>query len=86
MFSSLPRKEPLFRSKRDIEGLVMAQDVSMIGIHADEVGWMRLLVSLLRHPDPNVPELARQALVYVLNTAGTRTGAPPDERASAVGA
>jgi len=37
----------------------------MIGIEPDELAWLRLLVSLLRHPDPVVPELARQALLYL---------------------
>lgn len=63
----------------------MAQNVSLIGIQAEELGWLRLLVSLLRHPDPNVPELARQALLYVVGTAGRGTSAPPRERTSAVG-
>lgn len=64
----------------------MAQNLSMIGLEADELRWIRLLVSLLRHPDPNVPELARQALLYVVDSAGNCTGVPPEERPSAVGA
>ena len=43
----------------------MAKTVPIIGVDPEELRWMRLLVSLLRHPDPNVPELARQALLYV---------------------
>jgi hypothetical protein len=42
----------------------------MIGIHPEELAWMRLLVSLLRHADPRVPELTRQALLYVAETSG----------------
>jgi len=41
----------------------------MIGLHADEIEWVRLLVSLLRHADPLAPELARQALEYVQTVA-----------------
>ncbi len=41
----------------------------MIGLDASEVEWIRLLVKLLRDPDPLVPELARQALEYVHNVA-----------------
>jgi len=49
----------------------------MIGIQTSELRWMRLLVSLLRHPDPTVPELTRQALVYLTETATTRDCAQP---------
>ena len=38
---------------------------SMIGLRPDEVEWVRLLVTLLRRPDPLTSELARQALEYV---------------------
>jgi hypothetical protein len=37
----------------------------MIGLERGEIEWVRLLVKLLRHPDPLTPELARQALEYV---------------------
>jgi hypothetical protein len=37
----------------------------MIGLHTGELRWVRMLVSLLRHPDPAVAELTRQALLYV---------------------
>lgn len=37
----------------------------MIGLAAHELPWVRLLVSLLRHPDPVVGEVARQALEYL---------------------
>jgi len=50
----------------------MAKTVSLIGIDATELRWMRLLLSLLRHPDPNVPELAREALVYMADAASRR--------------
>jgi hypothetical protein len=42
----------------------------MIGIETDELAWIRMLVTLLRHPDPSVPELARQALLYLTDAAG----------------
>jgi hypothetical protein len=47
----------------------IARTVSIIGIEPDELGWIRLLTSLLRHPDPVVPELARQALLYLQGSA-----------------
>jgi hypothetical protein len=50
----------------------MAKTVPMIGIDAGELRWIRILVTLLRHPDPNVPELAHQALVYMAETAAKR--------------
>ena len=43
----------------------MAKTVQMIGLESAELGVIRTLVGLLRHPDPRVPELARQALSYV---------------------
>jgi len=42
---------------------------SMIGLSSEEIEWVRLLVTLLRHPDPLAPELARQALEYVETVA-----------------
>ena len=50
--------------------------VPVIGVHPDELPWLRLLVALLRHPDPVVPELARQALLYLQNAAGESSEAP----------
>jgi hypothetical protein len=47
----------------------MASTVPIIGIQPDELPWMRLLVTLLRHPDPVVPELAHQALLYLQNAS-----------------
>ena len=45
----------------------------MVGIHEQELRWLRLLTSLLRHPDPLVPEFARQSLLYVAENAGARS-------------
>ncbi len=50
--------------------------VPIIGIQPDELPWLRLLVTLLRHPDPVVPELARQALLYLQNAAGQNPRGP----------
>ena len=47
----------------------MAQTLPIIGIDPEELPWMRLFVLLLRHPDPVVPELARQALLYLEKSA-----------------
>jgi hypothetical protein len=47
----------------------MPQKLSVIGLCPDELPWMRMLVGLLRHPDPTVPELARQALLYLSRPA-----------------
>ena len=43
----------------------MAKTLSVIGIDPRELHWIRTLVQLLRHPDPGIPELARQALIYL---------------------
>jgi hypothetical protein len=63
----------------------MTQNVSMIGINANELRWIRTLVQLLRHPDPSVPELTRQALLYMSEAAGRAavSPAPSPTRASA---
>ena len=50
----------------------MAQTVPVIGIEPAELHWIRMLVLLLRHPDPVVPELTRQALLY-LESAASKT-------------
>jgi hypothetical protein len=53
----------------------MAGTLTIIGIQPDELAWIRLLVQLLRQPDPVVPELARQALLY-LEASAARSGTP----------
>jgi hypothetical protein len=54
----------------------MADTVTMIGISAAELRWVRTLVQLLRHPDPSVPELTRQALVYMMDAAARTSHEP----------
>jgi hypothetical protein len=49
----------------------MAKTV-LIGVEPPELQWLRALIALLRHPDPSVPELARQALVYLTEAAARR--------------
>ena len=49
--------------------------VPVIGLDAGELPWVRSLVSLLRHPDPLVGELTRQALDYLTNSAVQRSAA-----------
>lgn len=44
-------------------------NLCMIGLAAGEMQWLRLLLSLLRHPDPVVAEVAQQALRYVEGVA-----------------
>ncbi|HUB34671.1 MAG TPA: hypothetical protein VMA31_16660 [Bryobacteraceae bacterium] len=48
----------------------MPKTVPVIGIQPHELRWLRMLVFLMRHPDPSVPELARQALLYLREAAG----------------
>ena len=50
----------------------MRTELSVIGVEREELRWLRTLVWLLRHPDPTVPELARQALLYLTGAAGTK--------------
>ena len=51
----------------------MTKTVTVIGIDPSELAWIRVLTALLRHPDPIVPELTRQALRY-LEAAAVRSG------------
>jgi hypothetical protein len=51
----------------------MDKTVPIIGIEPGELRWIRILVSLLRHPDPSVPELTRQALIYLSDASANRT-------------
>jgi len=44
-------------------------NVSMIGLDPREIAWIRLLLSLLRHPDPVVGEVSREALHYLEGVA-----------------
>ena len=50
----------------------MDKTVPILGIEPSELRWIRILVSLLRHPDPSVPELARQALIYLSASSADR--------------
>jgi len=43
----------------------MANTTSVIGLDTSELQWVRLLLWLLRHPDPATAELTRQALLYI---------------------
>jgi hypothetical protein len=53
-----------------LETLVLTdKTVPVIGVEPDELRWVRLLILLLRHPDPSMPELARQALLYLKDAA-----------------
>ena len=55
----------------------MGQTVPVIGVETIELRWIRMLIALLRHPDPSVPELARQALLYLTEAAGKREASQP---------
>ena len=50
----------------------MPKTLSVIGIDPQELHWVRNLIQLLRHPDPSIPELARQALIYLTRSAEER--------------
>ena len=47
----------------------MSPTTAMIGIRPEELRWIRMLLALLRHSDPGMPELARQALLYLAQSA-----------------
>jgi hypothetical protein len=62
-------EKPDFAEETVSEGNTLTSPVSMIGIEPSELQWIRILVSLLRHPRPGMPELARQALQYLARSA-----------------
>jgi hypothetical protein len=49
-----------------------AEKLVMIGLRPEEDAWVRMLVGLLRNPDPVVGELTRQAMIYLADAAGKR--------------
>jgi hypothetical protein len=56
----------------------MAHATYAIGLEAEELPAVRLLVALLRHPDPLVGELAHEALRYLQDTAAERSQSAPE--------
>jgi hypothetical protein len=56
----------------------MANTVSIIGVDPEELAWIRLVIGLLRHPDPGVPELVRHALMYLADTSDQFPTPAPD--------
>jgi len=60
----------------------MKGQIGMIGLEPHELECVRSLVRVLRHPDPVVAELARQALAYLDNVASKSSGKPPPDRAA----
>lgn len=55
------------------------ENVCMIGLEPREIQWLRLVIALLRHPDPVVGEVAREALRYL---EGVAARANPSRAAS----
>jgi hypothetical protein len=55
----------------------VAKLVNIIGVQPEELRWLRLVVDLLRHPDPGVAQLTSCALLYVQQMAGQRAKADP---------
>ena len=48
----------------------MPQTTAILGISPEELQSIRMLGALLRHSDPSLTELARQALLYLSHSAG----------------
>jgi hypothetical protein len=47
----------------------VSKQISVIGVEPDELRWIRTLIFLLRHPDSGMPELTREALLYLVESA-----------------
>ena len=74
--SHLPSEKAAVSAEKNLGGSALSKPVSMIGIEPDELRWVKILISLLRHPNPGIPELARQALQYLVQAANQRTPPP----------
>ena len=61
------------RVDMSIQSAPMPRSVHMIGVEPAELPWLRELIHLLRHPDPAVPELTRQAMRYLQAAAARHT-------------
>jgi hypothetical protein len=57
--------------------------VHVIGVSPAELPALRLMIALLRHPDPSIGELARQALLYLQEVAARSGSAQPEKTGSA---
>jgi hypothetical protein len=67
---------PAFAEK-NLGGIAVSNKISVIGVEPHELRWIRMLVSLLRNPDPGTPELARQALLYLVKASAERETVKP---------
>lgn len=56
----------------------MAKTVSMIGVDPGELPWLRMLLFLLRHPDPLIAEMVRQAMLYLARNAHEQARPVPE--------
>ncbi len=75
-----PLQDPALGVEERVETLVLVdKTVFVIGVEPNELRWIRMLIWLLRHPDPGTPELARQALLYLTDTAVKRVFSPSDD-------
>jgi hypothetical protein len=63
----------------------MAKTVSVIGIDPEELPTLHTVVWLLRHPDPTVPALTKQAIEYLQAAASGDAPAAPAPAAEAHG-
>ena len=50
--------------------------VCVIGLDPCELQWVRLVITLLRHPDPVVGQVSREALRYLEGVAARADQAP----------
>jgi hypothetical protein len=71
-----------FQPKSILEA-AMAKSVSVIGIDPGELGWVRLLLFLLRHPDTLTSRMAQQALLYLAKSAPEHAEPGPEPRENA---
>ncbi len=56
----------------------MAKTVSVIGIEPGELAWVRTMLFLLRHPDPLIAEMVRQAMLYLERNANEKAQPCPN--------
>lgn len=53
--------------------------LAIVGLDARELEWVRMLIDLLRHPDPVVAELTSSALLYLEKFSSNEVCEPPEK-------
>ena len=59
----------LFSVPDEMNYVALKNNAAVIGLSQPEVACLRKVVALLRHPDPTIPALVNQALLYIVEAS-----------------